>query len=132
MKAAGQALARHHAGPTSSYELDRFRILRLGGRWVGVVRTGKGFFAVHNRCPHQGAEVCAGLLAHGTMLPSRPHEFVHTSEPLVLVCPWHRWEFDLESGRTVGGISAKRLALYPVEVLDGEVYVEVPGGAGDA
>jgi nitrite reductase (NADH) small subunit len=129
---AGQTAGRHHAGAAATFELDRFRILELGGRSVGVVRTGRGFFAVHNRCPHQGAEVCAGLLTGGTMVASRPHEYVYTHDALVVVCPWHRWEFDLETGRTIGGISSKRLAVYAVEVLDDQVYVRLPGGADGA
>ena len=66
------------------------------------MRTARGFYAVNNRCPHQGADLCAGLLTDTTMAPSRPHEFVVSHEQLILACPWHRWEFDLETGRAIG------------------------------
>lgn len=122
-------VGRYRVGAVSEFELDRFRVLELDGRPVGVVRTDRGFFAVHNRCPHQGAEVCAGLLTHGTLQASRPHEYVVAREASIVVCPWHRWEFDLATGRTIGGISGKRLAVYPVEVVDETVYVRLPGGA---
>jgi nitrite reductase/ring-hydroxylating ferredoxin subunit len=44
-----------------------------------VVRTPSGLRAVTNRCPHLGADLSSGAL-HGC----------------VLVCPLHRWRFDLE------------------------------------
>jgi nitrite reductase/ring-hydroxylating ferredoxin subunit len=121
---------RAHAGAAADFEPGRFRVLDLGRRSVGVVRTERGFYAVNARCPHQGADLCAGLLVDGTMVSTRPHEYVfQPTEPLV-VCPWHRWEFSLETGQTVGQVTHKRAAVYPVEVVDGEVYVDVPGGAG--
>jgi nitrite reductase (NADH) small subunit len=122
------ALAR--AGSVDDFEADRFRVIELRGRSIGVVRTERGFFALRNRCPHQGAELCAGLVA-GTMEPSLPHQYEYSPEHLVVVCPWHRWEFELATGRAVGGISTKRAITYPVEVVEGEVYVELPGGAAD-
>lgn len=42
----------------------------------------------------------------------------------VLRCPWHGWEFDLESGRCLDDDSL-RAAVYPVEVADGVVRIEV-------
>ena len=121
----------HRAGAVEDFEPNRFRILELGGREVGVVKTERGFFAVLNRCPHQHAAICEGLLTTGTMHATRPHEYVYSHEEIVLACPWHRWEFDLETGRTVGNVSKKRLAKYPVEVIDGVVYVRIGKGRDD-
>ena len=120
-----QAGTGHRVGAVSDFEPNVFRISEIAGKSIGVVRTSRGFHAVHNRCPHQGAEVCAGLLTSGTMAPSRPHEYVYAHEQLVLACPWHRWEFDLETGRAIGQITRKRLALYPVEVIGDDVFVHL-------
>lgn len=130
MTAATHARRGHRVGAVSDFELDRFRVTEIDGKEVGVVRTARGFFAVNNRCPHQGADLCAGLLTETTMAPSRPHEFVVSRDQLILACPWHRWEFDLETGRAIGDITRKRMAVYPVEVVDGDVFVRLPGDGG--
>jgi nitrite reductase (NADH) small subunit len=119
-------LVRQHLGAVDDFEPGRFRVFELQGRPVGVVRTGQGFFAVRNRCPHQGADICAGLVT-GTMEPSAPGEFSYSDEKLVVVCPWHRWEFELTTGESYGQVTRKRLVTYEVEVEDGEVYVMMKG-----
>lgn len=120
----------HGVGTVADFELNRFRTASLDGKEIGVVRTRRGFFAVGSRCPHQGADLCAGLLTETTMAPSRPHEYVLSRDRLVLACPWHRWEFDLETGRAIGAITRKRMAVYPVEVVGDDVFVRLPGGDG--
>jgi nitrite reductase (NADH) small subunit len=120
---------RRHVGAVEDFELGRFRVFTLDGRPVGVVRTEQGFFAVRNRCPHQGAEVCAGRVT-GTMQPSAPGEFVYSDENLVVMCPWHRWEFLLETGESYCRVTTKRLVTYEVEVEDDEVYVLMKGRQG--
>jgi nitrite reductase/ring-hydroxylating ferredoxin subunit len=119
-------LVRQHLGAVDDFEPGRFRVFELQGRPVGVVRTEQGFFAVRNRCPHQGADICAGLVT-GTMEPSAPGEFSYSDEKLVVVCPWHRWEFELTTGESYGQVTRKRLVTYEVEVEDGEVYVMMKG-----
>jgi nitrite reductase (NADH) small subunit len=118
---------RHHVGAAAEFEQDRFRIFEISGRPIGVVRTARGFFAVRNRCPHQGAEICRGRVS-GTMLASSPGEYSYSDEEAVLACPWHRWEFSLEDGSSVGSVTKKRLVVYEVEVEEGEVYVKLRGG----
>jgi nitrite reductase (NADH) small subunit len=123
--------AGHRVGAVSEFELDRFHVTEVAGKEIGVVRTRRGFYAVNRRCPHQGADLCAGLLTETTMAPSRPHEFVVSREQLIVACPWHRWEFDLETGRAIGDITRKRMAVYAVEVIGEDVFVRVRGEAAD-
>jgi len=42
----------------------------------------------------------------------------------VLICPLHFWRYRLPEGVYLAGEGS--LALYPVEVIDGKVFVEVP------
>jgi nitrite reductase/ring-hydroxylating ferredoxin subunit len=58
------------------------------------------------------------------MLPSDPSTFVFGLENQVLQCPWHGWEFNLESGAPLCG-GKERLTLYPVTVRDNAVFVEL-------
>jgi nitrite reductase/ring-hydroxylating ferredoxin subunit len=123
---ATRTLVRHHVGAVEDFAEATFKVFDLGGRPVGVVKTEQGFFAVRNRCPHQGADICAGTVG-GTMVSSQPHEYEYRGDTLVVACPWHRWEFELESGVSFGRVTNKRLVTYGVEVEDGEVYVLLRG-----
>ena len=45
-----------------------------------------------------------------------------------IVCPWHGWEFDIESGRHCGD-PKYRLRPVDVKVRDNRVYVSIPPAA---
>jgi nitrite reductase/ring-hydroxylating ferredoxin subunit len=122
-----RTLVRHHVGSEEDFPDTQFRVFELEGRPVGVVKTPRGFYAVRNRCPHQGADVCAGTVG-GTMVAAGPHEYRYSEDVMVVACPWHRWEFELQTGASFGGITNKKLVTYPVEVEDGQVYVMMRGG----
>ena len=51
-----------------------------------------------------------------------PGRYALTAES-VLRCPWHGWEFDLETGRCRDDESM-RVAVYPADVRDGRVFVK--------
>ncbi len=120
----GRRLEAHPVGREDDFPLGRFRIFEVAGRSIGVAHTEAGWYAIRNRCPHQGAPLCRGQIG-GTMLPSGPDEMRFGLAGRVLRCPWHGWEFDLDSGRSlyVGG---GRAATYPVQISDGTVSVMLP------
>jgi 3-phenylpropionate/trans-cinnamate dioxygenase ferredoxin subunit len=72
------------------------------------------YCAVRNVCPHQGAPVCRGAI-EGTWVASAPGEFVWGRDGEILRCPWHGWEFDLQTGAALfdPGI---RVQILPVEI----------------
>ncbi len=43
----------------------------------------------------------------------------------VLRCPWHGWEFDLVTGRSLFEPSRVRVKVYQVIVEDGDVILNV-------
>lgn len=98
------------------------RVISADGKSIGVFNIGSRFVAVLNICPHAFAPVCLGTLG-GTTLPSAPGEFVWGRENQILRCPWHGWEFDLESGQCL--TDWRRLKRFPVRIRDGRVYVAV-------
>jgi 3-phenylpropionate/trans-cinnamate dioxygenase ferredoxin subunit len=100
------------------------RVVTVRGRRIGVLRVGEDFFALRNKCPHRGAPLCEGTVS-GTFLPSRPNEYVYGMMNTVLRCPWHGWEFDLRTGRSLFQPDEVSVKTYPVTVEDGEVFVHV-------
>src|SRR4051794_1714150 len=115
----------HDVGAEEDFVLDRFQIVEIKGRSIGVVHTVAGWFTIRNNCPHQGAPLCAGVVT-GTMLPSGPDEMVWGLDGCVVRCPWHGWEFDLRTGRSLFEVSRDRTATYPVQVEHGRVAVMMP------
>lgn len=99
------------------------RRVTVGRKRVVLCRSGSGeFYAVSDNCPHQGASLCKGTL-DGLMLSSGPGRYAYGREGEILRCPWHAWEFDVTTGRSVWGEESYRLASYPVTVEDGDVFV---------
>jgi nitrite reductase/ring-hydroxylating ferredoxin subunit len=70
-------------------------------------------FALDNRCPHMGFP-----LEHGSI------------EDGIVTCHWHHARFDLESGCTFD-LWADDVPICPVEVRNGEVWVEATFGHAD-
>jgi nitrite reductase (NADH) small subunit len=111
-------------GPLEAFPVGRIVRIEVAGRTVGVIRTVNGFRAVGNRCPHQGGPICEGIVT-GTMAMSRPNEYIFEKDGEVVRCPWHGYEFELRTGRSIGGAIRGHVATYRVEVHDGEVYVSL-------
>ncbi len=112
-------------GPEDRFEAGRFTMVDIPGHDIGVVRLRDGQLrAVRNLCPHKGAPICRGIVG-GTWLPSAPGALTYDREREVLACPWHGWEYDLDTGAELFRPVPTRLRLYPVTVRDGQVYVTV-------
>jgi nitrite reductase/ring-hydroxylating ferredoxin subunit len=103
-------------------------IVTLQGHSVGVFRVRGRFFAVHNRCPHRGAELCRGSIL-GYLSADAPGELRYDAERVMLQCPWHGWEYDLQTGESY--VKNSRIRSYEIEVEGGS---ELAGElrAGDA
>lgn len=122
---------RHSVARVDEIPPGERKIVEINGRSIGVFNVNGRFFAVRNSCPHQGGPLCLGRtigLASGDA-PGRPVTYEREGE--ILRCPWHGWEFDLETGRSVFDPVRTRVKSYPVEVetLQAETYpVEVDLG----
>ena len=84
-------------GEMEAFDLEHGPILLV--RIDGLYRAYQGI------CPHQSQPLVEGSL-----------------DDLKLTCSGHSWVFDLRTGEGVNPRRA-RLAVYPVEVCDGGVYV---------
>ena len=95
---------------------------------IGVIRANGRLHAFANLCPHQGGPVCDGLLIHRVEEVIAPDKTYHgmrfNRDDLHLVCPWHGWEFDIESGRCAGD-GRHRLRRYETVERDDAIFVVV-------
>ncbi|MFK7696748.1 Rieske (2Fe-2S) protein [Paenibacillus sp. HJGM_3] len=98
-------------------------VVTIEGRSIGIYRVQGEYYALHNYCPHQGAPMCAGYVS-GTTLPSGVYEYEYGRAGEILRCPWHGWEFDIRTGKSLFSDKV-RVRAYPVHVKDGKIGVEL-------
>lgn len=91
------------------------RVVDLAGRSIGIFNVGGELYAIRNVCPHQLAPLALGRIS-GTTLPGKVGEFNYGHDGRIIRCPWHGWEFDLATGRSVFNPHKVRVKAYPVTV----------------
>jgi nitrite reductase/ring-hydroxylating ferredoxin subunit len=99
------------------------KIVEVGGRSIGVFNLEGEFFALLNRCPHQGGALCEGKL-WGVLTASVPGAFEYEQQREILTCPWHGWEFSVRTGRSWCDPVGLRVRTYEVSVETYPVTVE--------
>ena len=87
-------------------DVGRVTTIQAGKKKICLARTTEGFFAVNDKCPHNGASLGNGYC---------------TSEGSV-VCPLHRYHFDLKTGRAKSGLGDV-VETYPLEIREDGVYI---------
>jgi len=101
------------------------KIVNIAGRSIGVFNVDGEYFALRNRCPHQGGALCEGKL-WGVLTASKPGDFEYQPSKEVLTCPWHGWEFLLRTGESWCEPARLRVRRYEVTVETYAVTVEGP------
>jgi len=91
-----------HVGTVDDFTDGRRVMVRVDDRDVFVFERDGRFFAFENRCRHMGGPVGEGMLigkVEAVLDEDRRlvRERFSTSE-IHIVCPWHGWEYDIETG----------------------------------
>ena len=98
------------------------RMVEIGGHRVGLFRVRGELHALADRCPHRGAPLCAGRIT--TPIEVHDGELALGSRASVVRCPWHKWEFEIATGRCL--VDDKlRVRTYAVRVEADEVVVSL-------
>jgi 3-phenylpropionate/trans-cinnamate dioxygenase ferredoxin subunit len=82
------------------------QLLVVNGISICLVRRGNYFFAVENKCSHNGESLSKGAV-----------NFLGE-----VVCPWHGYRFNLKTGRESGERS-RDLITYPVKQTEEGVFI---------
>ncbi len=94
------------------------KIVEVAGLSIGIFNLNGEFFALRNRCPHQGGPLCEGKL-WGSLEASVPGEFRYSRPGEILTCLWHGWEFDIRTGQSWCDPRRLRTRTYRVSVEPG-------------
>jgi 3-phenylpropionate/trans-cinnamate dioxygenase ferredoxin subunit len=87
------------------------KIVVAGSIHLGVYNIDGEYFAIEDRCSHDDGPLCEGDWE---------------PDDCVVTCPRHGARFDLASGRPLSLPAFQPVAVFPVEVQDGIVRVELP------
>lgn len=101
------------------------KAVTVAHREIAIFNLDGAYFALLNRCPHEGGPLCKGRRTSlvqskrpGTYDVSRPGE--------MLRCPWHGWEFDIRTGRSYCDPDKVRARAFDVTIEPGQRLVEGP------
>ena len=101
------------------------KLVDIDGRGIVIFNIGGEFFALANRCPHQGGNLCEGRLI-GLVESNEPGVYRYSRRGEILRCPWHGWEFDIRTGQSYCDPERIRAKAYPVQTAPGKTVVEGP------
>ena len=118
-------MARHIVADAGEIPPGGRKLVTIRGREIGVFNQGGEYFALLNRCPHQGAELCKGTLI-GLATSTGPGNFELTRQGEMLKCPWHGWEYDIRTGQSWCDPNDIKARAYPVTVEHGATLVKGP------
>ncbi|SEH65631.1 nitrite reductase (NADH) small subunit [Halopenitus malekzadehii] len=96
----------------------------VDGIEIAVYNVEGEFYAISNRCAHQRAPLCKA----GDKKINAEHTWTDTrggvnEESCTVSCPWHLWEWDLETGEHEA--SGQRIGTFDTHVEDQDVYVRI-------
>jgi nitrite reductase/ring-hydroxylating ferredoxin subunit len=97
-------------------------IKTVSDREIGVFNVDGEFHAVANYCVHAGGPICEGRLSGMVTGNAGEWERDWECDGEILSCPWHGWEFDIDSGEFLAD-SRYQLITYETEIESGTVYV---------
>src|SRR5579871_3813199 len=112
-------MARYVVATVSEIKPGDRKIVEVAGRSIGIFNIRGEFFALRNRCPHQGGPLCTGRLA-GFLTASVPGEYRYSRQGEILRCPWHGWEFDVRTGQSWFDPAQVRVRRYDVIIEQDE------------
>ncbi len=115
-------MSRHVVGKAEEIAQGTSKLVTVKGRDIAVFNVGGTFYALANRCPHAGGPLCQGEIS-GLVQSDGPGRYRMVRKGEFVRCPWHGWEFDLETGRSLLEPDRVGLKTYEVTVEDGEVIL---------
>jgi 3-phenylpropionate/trans-cinnamate dioxygenase ferredoxin subunit len=99
------------------------KLVEVAGRRVVVFNLGGEFFALADRCPHQGGSLAAGCITGRVSSPA-PGEYRYERRGEMIRCPWHYWEFDIRTGHSRFDPARVKARRYEARVEPGAALQE--------
>ena len=95
-------------GATDELDLEEVMSFDFNGREYAIYHTVDGYFASDGMCTHEEEALADGIVIDN-----------------VIECPLHQGRFDVRSGKALSAPVCIDLKTFPVQVLDGDIYVKI-------
>ena len=89
------------------------KIVQIGKKSIGVFNINGEYFAILNFCPHQHAPLCLGPVTGYAPPSDTVGEYTWSRDGEIIRCPWHGWEFDIKTGKSIFNPHRVKTASYP-------------------
>ncbi len=106
-----QTTESHQIGKSNDLAPGQAKQVSIGGLVLAIYNINGVFYATDDTCTHAFAS-----LSEGSM------------EDNVIECPLHQGCFHIPTGKALGAPVTEDIRTYPVKVVNGEIYVQVPRG----
>jgi Ferredoxin subunits of nitrite reductase and ring-hydroxylating dioxygenases len=117
-------MARHIVARTTEIPPGGNKVVGVDGRDIVVFHVNGEFFALLNRCPHEGAPLDkAACVARLTSPEPGVYQRRGSANSAL---PWHGWEFDMRNGQSWFDPKRVKVRTYPVVIEDGETLAKGP------
>ena len=116
-------MTRHVVATVDEIPPGARKIVEVGGREIGIFNLAGEFFAIANRCPHEGASLCKGRIV-GLVEADEPGSYRFSRKDELVRCPWHGWEFDIRTGKSWCDPRRTKVKSYEIKLEDGDVLAE--------
>jgi nitrite reductase/ring-hydroxylating ferredoxin subunit len=118
-------MAKHVVARASELGDGERLLVTVKGREIVIFNLGGEYFALLNRCPHEG-----GSLVHGDQIgrvrSKTPGCYEYSPDKSIIRCPWHAWEFDIRTGQSYCDPKRTRVRQYQVGESSGANLVKGP------
>jgi 3-phenylpropionate/trans-cinnamate dioxygenase ferredoxin subunit len=118
-------MARHVVASVDEIPPGARMLVSVGGREIGIFNIAGEYFALGNRCPHNGASLCKGRIV-ALVEAAEPGSYQLSRRGELVRCPWHGWEFDLRTGKSWCEPERTKVKSYEAKVEPGEALIEAP------
>ena len=95
-------------GSAADFLYDRMTGIEESGKDILIARANGRFYALGNRCTHEGCRLSNGRIRVGRIR-----------------CPCHGSIFDPATGKVLQGPAERPLSVYHIKVENGQIWVDV-------
>ena len=84
------------------------KLVKTNGHQIALFNVDGVLYAINNNCPHSTGPLIKGRLFD-----------------LIVTCPWHGSQFNIETGQCDNGPATSNVITYPVHTKADDIFVEI-------
>lgn len=118
-------MAKHVVAKVGEIPAGGRKVVNIKGRSIVVFNVKDSYYALLDRCPHEGAKLSSGSLV-GLVESRNPGEYDYSRAGEFIRCPWHGWEYEIRTGKSYCDPKSICVRAYEAGVEGGKGLIEGP------